>query len=245
MIFPASLIVTLFSLLQSLGFSPHKEVDLVFLSSQNDQARPVLIDPNKESQQQKDSPLSDNTKEKEAESLSSLNHFFQSKKALEIHNQALRFLKKDQKAEATLLLEKNFYHNFFVPSFLILSHLKIPLLFSPFIWHILLLLSTGLCLLYLFPALKKRNAPALKKLLLFSFIHLVLLGSGFLTLKERVSPLTEINLKSTPFEASAIDTSVSANTHLQVLKNTKDWFRVQTPDKQSGWLKKQDVFQIF
>ena len=179
------------------------------------------------------------------ESIFSLNHFFQTKTALEIHNKALLFLKTSQKAEALLLLEKNLYHNFFFPSFLSLSHLKIPMFFTPFLWQMILFLLTVICFLYLFSAFKELNTSSFKKLILFSLIHFSVFCSGFLTLKSQVSPLKRIDLKSTPFDSAAINTSVEANSHLRVLKHTKDWLRVQTPDKQSGWLKKKDVFQIF
>ena len=178
-------------------------------------------------------------------SLSGLNSFFQTKSALEIHNKALQLLKSDQKAPALLLLEKNFYHNFFLPSFALLSHLKAPLFFSPFLWHALLFFMSGLCLMYSLLALKKQNLNSLKKLILIVIFHLACLGLGPLALKSRVSPLQKIELKSAPFDSAAVSTEIRANAHLLVLKKAKGWLRVQSLDKQSGWAKKQDLFQIF
>ena len=140
---------------------------------------------------------------------------------MEIHNKALQLLKNDQKAPALLLLEKNFYHNFFLPSFALLSHLKAPLFFSSFLWHALLFFMSLLCLMYSLLALKKQNLNSLKKFSLIVIFHLACLGLGPLALKSRVSPLQKIELKSAPFDSAAVSTEIEANAHLLVLKKGK------------------------
>ena len=64
--------------------------------------------------------------------LVALEKLFQEKNARDIHAKAMDFLQNNQEGFALLLLKKNLYHNFFLPSFLILYELKVPAFLRPF-----------------------------------------------------------------------------------------------------------------
>ena len=194
-------------------------------------------------------PLENNTNKQTAKvedsNIEFLEKLFQEKSGLEIHNKALNFLKNNQKDQAILLLKKNLYQNFFFPSYLVLFHFEIPIFFTSFLWHISLILLAFICLSLLFLSLKKSSSFHLKLLFWCLNLSFTVFSSGFFLLKQKVSSLQEVNLRSAPFMEASINTSLKPNSDLIVLKQTKDWLRVQSLDKQSGWLQKQKVFQIF
>ena len=188
---------------------------------------------------------SKNTKEKSNNEMDSLKKFFHEKSPLEIHNKALSFLKGDKKEQAFILLKKNLYQNFFFPSYFVLVHFEIPVLLLPFLWFGLLSLLAFSCLIFLFLSFKTPNSFHLKLL----FLSLILSGAFFfsksLVFKKRVSSFQPMDLRSAPFKKAPINISLSPNSDLTVLKQWGDWLALQSQDKQTGWLKKQEVFQIF
>ena len=177
--------------------------------------------------------------------IDSLNTFFQNNSPIKIHNQALHFLKIDQKDKALLLLKRNLYQNLFFPSYFVLSHFEAPLFLSPFLWHIQFLIFTLISLFLFFLLLKKPKLFYLKSLFFFLIFCLSLFISGLFLLKKRVSPLESIPLRSAPFTKAVIKTNLKPNSDLIVLKETKDWLRVQNKNNETGWILKQNVFQIF
>ncbi len=177
--------------------------------------------------------------------IKSLEDLNEKKNPLEIHNKALNLLKNYQKEEALLLLKRNFYQNFFLPSYFILSHLEVSIFFSPFLWHIGLIFFAFICLFLL---LLSFNDPASfhpKFLFFFLTLGFVLSSSESLLLKKRVSSSQEMDLRTAPFIKAPIIRSLSPNSDLIVLKQTGDWLAVQGENNQIGWLEKQKVFQIF
>lgn len=186
-----------------------------------------------------------NTKEKPGNELNFLKKFSQEKSPLEIHNKALSFLKEDKKEQAFILLKKNIYQNFFFSSYFVLSHFEVPVLFFPFLWSFLLIFIALICLVLLFLSFKTPSSFNLKLL----FLSLILGGAFFfsksLLFKKRVSSFQTMDLRSAPFKKAPINISLSPNSDLVVLKQMGDWLALQNQDKQTGWLKKQEVFQIF
>ena len=185
------------------------------------------------------------TKHNPSDEMEFLKSFTQEKSSLEIHNKALQFLKANHKEQAVLLLKKNIYQNLFLPSYFVLSHLDIPVFFAPFLWPVSLLFMALICLLQLFLSFKKPSLFHLKTLFWSLSLYSFLIFSGWFFLKKRVSPLQEIDLKSSPFMSAPTQTQLSPNSDLIVLKQTKNWLRIQSSDKQTGWVLKKKVLQIF
>ena len=186
-----------------------------------------------------------NTKQNQSDEMEFLKNFTQEKSSLEIHNKALQLLKADHKEQAILLLKKNTYQNLFLPSYFVLSHLDIPVFFAPFLWPVSLFFMVLICSFLLFLSFKKPGSFHLKTLFWSLSLYGFLIFYGWFFLKQRVSPLQEIELKSSPFMSAPNQTQLSPNSDLIVLKQTKDWLRIQSPDKQTGWVLKQKVLQIF
>lgn len=177
--------------------------------------------------------------------IESLSQFVWENNSRNIHNRALKLLQSENKEPALLLLRRNFYHNLFFPSYFVISELNEPVSFHPFLWHIsLFLLSLSGCFLLLLYFLKPQ--PLFLKFLggnffIFTFTLLI----GFFLLKERASPLQETAVHSLPFSSSSVEMNVTANADLVILKKDKDWVRVESSDKQIGWIPKQSLFQTF
>jgi len=174
-----------------------------------------------------------------------LKKFSEKKSSLEIHNKALQFLKTGYKEQAILLLKRNIYQNFFLPSYLILFHLEISVSPNLFIWHIGLILLAVICFFSLFLCFKKSNSSRLKAFFWSFGFFTALLALGFFLLKNRVGSFEELALKSAPFIDASVNARKPAGSDLIVLKQTKHWLRVQSPDAGTGWILKQDVFHIF
>lgn len=174
-----------------------------------------------------------------------LRKFIPGKTNLEIHNKAMHFLKTKQKGPALLLLKRNVYQNFFPPSYFALFRLQSPISPAPLLWHIGMLLLGLICLTAFLLFFKKPQISRLKNCFWSLTFFGLLMCSGLFLLKKRVSPLQEVDLKSSPFMEAPGHTQLAPYSDLIVLKQTKGWLRVQGPDKQTGWLLKSRVFQIF
>lgn len=174
-----------------------------------------------------------------------LKEFAQAKSSLEIHNKALNFLKNNQEEKAFLLLKRNVYQNFFFPSYLALFHFEVPIFFTPFLWHIGLIFLAFICLFPLILSFKEPTAFNLKVFFVCLSLAFTFSFSKIWILKNRVSSFQEMDLRSSPFREAPVKASLSPNSDLIVLKQTGDWLVVRSKDKQTGWLKKEDVFQIF
>ena len=185
------------------------------------------------------------TEETETFNIKFLKKFSKEKSSLEIHNKALQFLKTSYKEQALLLLKRNVYQNFFLPSYLILFHLGVSVFPNLFIWHISLILLAFICFFSLFLCFKKSNSSRLKAFFGSFGFFAVLLAYGFFLLKGRVGSFEEVALKSAPFVDASINVRKPAGSELIVLKQTKHWLRVQSLDAQTGWVLKRDVFHIF
>ena len=173
-----------------------------------------------------------------------LEKFSTENNALKIHNKALNLLKTSHKEPAVLLLKKNAYQNLFPPSYLALFHLGFPVSFAPSLWHSILFFMALVCIFLCAQAFKKPSLPKLKSLFWnLSLFGCIMAGGGFL--QKRVSPLQEMDLRSSPFPSAPVQSQTAPLRELVVLKRAKDWLRVQSPDKQIGWIPKQNVFQIF
>lgn len=183
-----------------------------------------------------------NTKTKQ---LANLTSFFDSHKALDIHNKALEFLQTNQQQEALFLLKKNLYHNFFIPSYIKLFKLDSPVFLYSFFWHGLLACLACLCLIYLALALKNPKSSYFKLGTFVLSLQISLFVLGYFMLKPRGMLLYEINLKSSPFAFATEQASLPKGTQFVFLNQTKHWARIQSSDKQQGWVKKQDIFQVF
>ena len=186
-----------------------------------------------------------NTKRNPSNEMDFLKKFSQEKSPLEIHNKALSFLKEDKKEQAFLLLKKNIYQNFFLPSYFVLSHFEVPVSFVPFLWSVLLILLALTGLLLLFLSFKTPSPFKLKLLFLSLSLSLAFFFSKPLLFKKRVSSFQTMDLRSAPFKKAPVNASFSPNSDLIVLKQMEDWLVLQSRNKQTGWLKKQEVFQIF
>ena len=173
-----------------------------------------------------------------------LEKFTQENNSLKIHNKALDFLKNKQKAKALLLLKKNAYQNIFLPSYFTLFQLKIPLFLAPLLWHIGLIFLFLICLVLFYLSFKRSSFFRLKSLFLCISLGFIISISLFF-FKKRVSSLEELDLRSSPFIKAPVQTSLIPSSDLIVLKQSDSWFRVKSKDKQTGWLQKQSVFQIF
>lgn len=185
------------------------------------------------------------TAQTEISQINLLENFTKEKSPLEIHNKALHLLKNKQKEQAFLLLKKNIYQNLFLPSYFVLFHFEIPIFFSAFLWHISLAFLAVICLFSLFLSFKEPSPFNLKIFSACLTLGLVFSSSGFWLLKKRVSSFQEIDLRSSPFREAPIQASLRPNSDLIVLKQVGDWLIVKSKNKQTGWLKKQKVFQIF
>ena len=185
------------------------------------------------------------TEETKTFNIEFLEKFSKEKSNLEIHNKALQFLKTGYKEQALLLLKRNVYQNFFLPSYLILFHLGVPISPNLFIWQISLVLLAVICLFSLFLCFKQASPSRLKTFFWSFGLFTVLIASGFFLLKNRVDSFKEVTFKSAPFVDASIKAKKQPNSDLIVLKQTKHWLRVQSPDKQTGWVLKRDVFYIF
>ena len=108
-----------------------------------------------------------------------------------------------------------------------------------------MLLLSFASLLVLLLCLKKPTFLRMKILFSVLSLNLVFFFAQSLLLKKRVSSFQTIDLKSAPFKNAPINISLSPNSDLIVLKNLGDWLVLQSQDKHTGWVKKQEVFQIF
>jgi len=177
--------------------------------------------------------------------IASLKQSIQKKSRLEIHNQAIKMLNNKHKEEALVLLKMNSYRNLFPPSYLALLNLKTPLFFTPLLWHISLFLSGLFCALTFFLLVKNPRPFKIKRFFWSLSFFGLLIVCGFLFLKNKVSLIETVDLKSSPFIEAPSHVQLPAYTDLTVLKQTKEWLRVINSDKQTGWLLKSKVFQIF
>lgn len=174
-----------------------------------------------------------------------LENLIKNNNPVEIHNKALALLKSRQENQALALLKKNAYQHLFPSSYLLLFQMDIPVFFKPLLWHISLLLLSLMVLIRLFLYLKKPGSFHFKAFLGGLSLLSLLFLSGFFLLKPRVICLKESDLKASPFQSAPTQAEVSPNSDLIVLKQTKDWLRVQSPNKQRGWILKNQVFRIF
>ena len=177
--------------------------------------------------------------------IETLKQFTQTKTALEIHNKALQFLKNNQEAQALLLLKKNAYQNFFFPSYLTLFHLETPVALAPLLWHIGLVFTALICLFFLVASLKKLTPTRLKLLCWSLCLFGGLISSGVFFLKKRVGVIQNTELRSSPFKEAPVQITLRPHSDLIVLKPIDLWLRIQTPDKETGWVPKHKVFQTF
>ncbi|MDE0092198.1 MAG: hypothetical protein OXN83_02800, partial [Oligoflexia bacterium] len=93
--------------------------------------------------------------------------------------------------------------------------------------------------------LKTFNSFYLKNLLIFLIIFTFLSSANSLLLKEKVSLFTETDLKLAPIESAPNTVKLSPLEELIVLKKTKKWLKIKNQKKETGWILKQQVFQIF
>ena len=177
--------------------------------------------------------------------IETLKQFTQEKTALEIHNKALQFLKSNQEAQALLLLKKNAYQNLFPPSYLTLLHLETPIALTPLLWQIGLFFTALICLFFLVASLKKLTPTRLKLLCWSLCLFGGLIFSGVFLLKKRVGVIQDIELRTLPFKEAPVQITLRPHSDLIVLKPTDLWLRIQTPDKETGWVPKHKVFQTF
>ena len=184
-------------------------------------------------------------KAKPSDEIQALDQFFVSNSSLKIHNKALELLKDKNKIQAVLLLKKNFYQNLFPPSYFLLNQLKESVsFFSVFLlagFIIISLIAVIFFILYLKTSYSFYFKNLLAGLLAFAF----LLGGNLFFLKNQVSPLIETHLKLAPVESAPNTVKLPPLEELAVLKEKGKWLKVKNQKKQTGWILKQQVFQLF
>lgn len=176
-----------------------------------------------------------------------LENFTQKKTPLEIHNTALNLLKTEQKEIGFLLLKRNLYQNFFLPSYFILANSELPVFWTPFLWHISLIILVCIALFFLFLSFKSpTNLFQLKLFFIYLILSFVWFFSEPLLLKKRVSSFQKMDLRLAPYSESSVYTEINPPEDLIVIRQQEDWLLVKSQEeKQTGWVKKQKVFQIF
>ena len=176
--------------------------------------------------------------------LEDLEKIISEKSSLEIHNKAIQLLRDNHKVSAILLLKKNTYRNLFLPSYFALLKLKTSLSHIVFFIPVSLLIMTFVCLFFLWMSIKNSSPLRLKGLFSAVVLAFLILFSG-LFVKKRVSPLNKIKLRKAPYASAVISSQLEPSADLMVLEETKGWFRIQSFDQQTGWISKNQVFQIF
>ena len=173
-----------------------------------------------------------------------LNQFFKNNSPLNIHNKALDLLKNKNKIPATLLLKKNFYQNLFPESYLLLGQLEEAVFLFPVFLLIGFAITSLITVIFFIFYLKTLNSFYLKNLLISLFLFVLLLGGHFF-LKGRVSPITENHLKLAPVETAPHTVQIAPLENLVVLKKQDKWLKVKNNNNQTGWILRQQVFQLF
>ena len=177
--------------------------------------------------------------------IQALNQFFQNNSPLKIHNKALELLKDKNNAPAILLLKKNFYQNLFPASYFLLTQLEESVFLLPILlliaFIIVSLITTAFFILYL----KTFSSFYLKNLFNLLFVFALLIGGNLILLKNRVSLLEEISLKLAPIETAPNTVQILPLKELVILKKQGKWLKIKSPQNQTGWILKQQVFQLF
>ena len=184
-------------------------------------------------------------KTKLSDKIQALNQFFTSNSSLKIHNKALELLKSKNEISAILLLKKNFYQNLFPPSYFLLSQLEEPVSFSLVFLLIGFIIISLITVVFFILYLKTFHSFYFKNLLAGLFVFAFLLGGHLFFFKNQVSPLTETYLKLAPIESAPNTVTLPPLENLAVLKEKGKWLKVKNQKKQTGWILKQQVFQIF
>ena len=191
------------------------------------------------------SPLTNKAKAKPSDEIQVLNQFFTNNSSLTIHNKALELLKNKNKIPAIILLKKNFYQNLFPPSYFLLNQLEESISFSPVFLLAGFIIISLVTVIFFILYLQTFSSVYLKNLLGGLFIFSILLAGNLLLLKDRVSPLTEIYLKLAPAESAPNTVQLSSLEELVVLKKQGKWLKIKDQKRQTGWILKQQVFQLF
>ncbi|MCY4321314.1 MAG: hypothetical protein OXC37_02770 [Bdellovibrionaceae bacterium] len=176
--------------------------------------------------------------------IKTLNEFFTNNSPLEIHNKALELLKNKNKEPAVLLLKKNFYQNLFPPSYFILNQLKEPVSFSLLLFLTGFIIVSLITLIFFILYLKSFSFFYLKNLLIFLTLFAFLLAGNFFLLKSRVSLIEESYLKLAPVKTAPSTVQIPALKELIVLKTQGEWLKIKS-QQQTGWILKQQSFQLF
>lgn len=174
-----------------------------------------------------------------------LESFSKNHTALEIHNKALSLLQNQQKDPAVLLLKRNVYRNLFFPSGLLLIRMDTPFDFTPFLQHIIFLLSLGLSAGFLFLAFKKPSPFRLKLSIGALLVSASLILGVVFMLKKKAYSLDPLNLKVAPFIIAPLVDEKQALSELTVIKQMGEWLLVRDKTKQEGWVHKKQVFIVF
>ena len=192
-----------------------------------------------------ENPKPNSNKANPVAEIQNLNRFFKNNSPLKIHNTALDLLKNNNRLPAVLLLKKNFYQNLFPASYLTLNQLEEQVSFSFIFLLIGLIITSFSSFIFFILYLKNSSSLFLSPLLSSLAVFFLLLAGNLFLVKNKVSPLTEVHLKLVPMESAPDTVQTSPLTELVVLKKTEKWLKIKNPQKETGWVLKQQVFQIF
>ena len=174
-----------------------------------------------------------------------LDQFFINNSPLKIHNTALNLLKNNYKSPAILLLKRNFYQNLFPSSYLVLNQLEERVSFFPIFLIISLIITSLVCFIFFILYLKSSSSFFFTPLVSSLTVFFLLLAGNFFLLKNKVCPLTEVNLKLAPVESAPNIDQIPPLTELIILKKTEKWIKIKNPQEEIGWILKKELFEIF
>ena len=169
----------------------------------------------------------------------------------EIHRTATELLQQKKRGEAILLLKRNFYTHLFIPSYFILSNLKVPVSFAFLLWHLSLLMVSCLCLRSLILLNKSISLLHIRQLTVLLSLGLVLSVLSQWFLKPKISSFKGMALKTTPSLTASVKSPVAPHSDLLVIEiktipyEKSISYRAKDQNGQTGWVRKQDFLRIF
>ena len=186
----------------------------------------------------------DNKKLSHFYQLNTLNSFFKENSPLIIHNKSLELLQKEIREPAILLLKRNLYHNFFIPSYFVLIQNQESVFFTPFLILLALFIISLIIFIYAWMDLKSGRISSLKIYAgLLSIFFCFLISSFFL--KNKISFLEKKEARTLPFSSLEAETIILPGEELILLKKQPDWIYAQKSNKKKVWIEKANFFTVF
>ena len=173
-----------------------------------------------------------------------LSEKWETKRASEAHNEALKLFEKGEEDLAVLLLKKQAYEKLFIPSYLELQKRGESFFILPLFWHLGLFLLALISIIFLFSYWLNPSKLGLKKTFVSLGVFAWVLGLGLVLFKPRASVIKVTSMKTTPFASSAPIGDIPPKQELLILEEKKPWVKVRSP-KGSGWVKKSELFILF